>query len=170
MLTKDSSTLNTVLKYSMFLLLFAAYFISDFFIVQQFLLSSQTGYDLTLNLFESVNQAKKVKILTMEGILDNKVFDGRPSLSSRMLYFANELYLTQRKLNEYSVNNFHPVFSGYFTYRDLYNSNNLCDLIDTYKDGYSTLFPPKSFVVDECNKLGKNVLKMGLRPSIVGFL
>lgn len=51
MQTKDSSTLNTVLKFSLFLVLFAAYFISDFFIVQQFLLSSQAGYDVTLHLF-----------------------------------------------------------------------------------------------------------------------
>lgn len=51
MQTKDSSTLNTVLKYTIFLFIFAIYFVSDFFIVQGFLVSSQTGYDVTLDLF-----------------------------------------------------------------------------------------------------------------------
>lgn len=52
----------------------------------------------------------------------------------------------------------------------MFNNNNLCDLLDVYDDGYSILFPKGAFVREECNGLGKNVLKMGLRPSIVGFL
>lgn len=90
-------------------------------------------------------------------------------LSESVAALGQQLYLSQRELNGYNQNNFSQNFGNFFVARDLYNTNNLCSLIDSYS-GSSRWFPSSSFSTDECNSLASGILPMGLKPSLVGYV
>lgn len=144
MQTRDHTSIRVILQYSLFSLVFATYFISDYFITRGFLASTQTNYDVALCLANNLNTVKQLKVVTLESMIDNGGFDGRQLLSDSVVALGSSMYLSQRQLNDYKSQNFHPAFTAFFFTRDLYNADNLCAYIGSYSTA-SEWYPSDSF-------------------------
>ena len=169
MQSSDSTSMRVTMQYSLFSLVFALYFISDFFVTRAFLVGMQQNYDVGLCLASNINAIKQLKVTTMESIIDNSPFNGKPLLSKTVATLGEQLYQSQRQLNNYTASSFDSTLGSFFVVRDLYSVTNLCTLLDNFS-AESSLFLPNSFSTAECTALAMGILPMGLKPSLVGYV
>lgn len=155
-------------QYSIVSLLFAAYFLSDYFITIGLLKNVQLGFENKFYVNQRIRQMRQLKTSAIEALIDGKLgITNNRDASGVTAGLIESMYDTERNISNLNTADFSGAYSQIVS---KINRGNVCDGVEQYSVDFGMPLISNNLTSAECLSVSEGILQKGLQTVIISRL